>query len=57
MISALTTLVTLDIVTGIWAAHSIDRSSVKSAIATSGVLKKIGIMIIPFSLAYFGKAS
>jgi len=47
----LTTLVAIDIITWIRASLSIDKKSVKSSIAIGGIIKKLGIIWVPFVLA------
>lgn len=47
----LTALVAIDIITWIRASLSIDQKSVKSSIAMGGIMKKLGIIWVPFVLA------
>lgn len=47
----LTVLVAIDIITWIRASLSIDQKSVKSSIAIGGIMKKLGIIWVPFVLA------
>lgn len=47
----LTALVVIDIITGIRASLSIDKKGVKSSVAIGGIMKKIGVIWVPFVLA------
>lgn len=55
VLGILTVLVAFDIITGIRASYAIDKRSVKSSIAIGGIMKKLGVIWVPFVIAMSAK--